>query len=185
MAFTGCRIAPSEILTAFAYNLSPLSAPSMNLNFPISRRVFQNSSLSLLAANCLSSASVFNLATPKSSAAVTRKRKISIAQIGTSHGHATKISVYRKSDDYEVVGIVEADPARQKQVQELPAFRGLNSATLSQSLSDAFLRINISTSINLPANLCNTFRKSLILQSNASDSCKWDTCTASIQLGSS
>ena len=109
----------------------------MNLNSSISRRVFQNSSLSLIAANCLSSASVFNLATPKSSAAETRKKKISIAQIGTSHGHATKMSVYRKSEDYEVVGIVEADPARQKQVQDLPAFRGLTWLSVEQVLNDS------------------------------------------------
>jgi predicted dehydrogenase len=45
--------------------------------------------------------------------------------------------VYRKSDDYEVVGIVEADPARQKQVQELPAFRGLNWLSVEQVLNDS------------------------------------------------
>lgn len=109
----------------------------MNLNSFISRRVFQNSSVSLLAANYMSNTSAFSFATPKSIAAEPLKKKISIAQIGTSHGHATKISVYRKSEDYEVVGIVESNPARQKQVQDLPAFRGLKWLSIDQVLNDS------------------------------------------------
>ena len=36
--------------------------------------------------------------------------RIKIGQIGVGHAHATKLSVYRHSPDYEVVGIVEPDP---------------------------------------------------------------------------
>ncbi len=35
------------------------------------------------------------------------QRRIRVGQIGVAHGHATKLSVYRQSDDYEVVGIVD------------------------------------------------------------------------------
>jgi predicted dehydrogenase len=108
----------------------------MALNSSISRRVFQNSSVSFLAANLFCNASVFNSISPALIAAEPRKKRIPIAQIGTSHGHATKISVYRKSDDYEVVGVVEANPARRKQVQDLPAFRGLTWLTIEQVLND-------------------------------------------------
>src|SRR5262245_16243624 len=37
--------------------------------------------------------------------------RIKIGQIGTGHPHATKLGVYRRSPDYELVGVVEADPA--------------------------------------------------------------------------
>ena len=35
--------------------------------------------------------------------------KIKIGQIGVGHAHATKLEVYRRSSDYEVVGMVEPD----------------------------------------------------------------------------
>ena len=35
--------------------------------------------------------------------------RIKVGQIGTGHAHAAKLSVFRQSDDYEVVGIVEPD----------------------------------------------------------------------------
>ena len=37
--------------------------------------------------------------------------KIKVGQIGVGHAHASKLSVYRASADYEVVGIVEPDAA--------------------------------------------------------------------------
>ncbi len=36
-------------------------------------------------------------------------RRIKIGQIGVGHAHASKLAVFRQSDDYEVVGIVEPD----------------------------------------------------------------------------
>ena len=33
--------------------------------------------------------------------------RVKIGQIGTTHAHASKLEVYRRSPDYEVVGIVE------------------------------------------------------------------------------
>ena len=38
-----------------------------------------------------------------------RQPRIKVGQIGVGHAHASKLSVYRRSDDFEVVGIVEPD----------------------------------------------------------------------------
>jgi predicted dehydrogenase len=53
------------------------------------------------------------------------RRRVKIGQIGVGHAHATKLSVYRASPDYEVVGIVEPDPALREQARLQPAFRDL------------------------------------------------------------
>ncbi len=58
-----------------------------------------------------------------------------MGQIGVSHGHATKIAVYRRSPDYEVVGIVEADPALRKRAALLPAFADVPWLTREQLLN--------------------------------------------------
>jgi predicted dehydrogenase len=50
--------------------------------------------------------------------------QIRIGQIGTAHGHAAgKLEQYRKSPDYDVVGIVEPSPQLRQQAEGLPAFR--------------------------------------------------------------
>ncbi|MFO0942752.1 MAG: hypothetical protein U0930_18595 [Pirellulales bacterium] len=60
--------------------------------------------------NTLAVAGLLSQPTPKSKAAQdSSKKRLKVGQIGTAHGHASKISVYRKSSDYEVVGIVEPD----------------------------------------------------------------------------
>src|SRR5436190_13907943 len=51
--------------------------------------------------------------------------RIKIGQIGVGHAHASKLSVYRKSPDYEVVGIVEPDAALRKRVEKRDPYRGL------------------------------------------------------------
>ncbi|MEI8211168.1 MAG: Gfo/Idh/MocA family oxidoreductase [Planctomycetota bacterium] len=53
------------------------------------------------------------------------KDPIRVGQIGVGHGHASKLSVYRQSSDYEVVGIVEADPALRAKAEKAPAFQGV------------------------------------------------------------
>lgn len=63
------------------------------------------------------------------------KRRIKIGQIGVQHAHATKLSVYRASPDYEVVGIVEVDPAARERAQVQPAFRDLPWMTEEQLLN--------------------------------------------------
>lgn len=63
------------------------------------------------------------------------ERRIKVGQIGVAHGHATKLSTYRESPDYEVVGIVEPDEALRKRAADLPAFRGLPWMTRDQLLN--------------------------------------------------
>ena len=65
----------------------------------------------------------------------TARPRIRIGQIGVGHAHANKLSVYRKSPDYEVVGIVEpnAELRRQAEVQE--PFRDLPWMTQEELLN--------------------------------------------------
>jgi predicted dehydrogenase len=66
--------------------------------------------------------------------------KIRIGQIGTSHAHASKLSAYRRSPDYEVVGIVEpSDALRQKAMQQ-EAFRDLKWMTTDELLNQPGLQ---------------------------------------------
>jgi predicted dehydrogenase len=52
-----------------------------------------------------------------------KKPRIKIGQIGVGHAHATKLSVFRESPDYEVVGLVEPDKELRERANEQPAFR--------------------------------------------------------------
>src|SRR5437660_1106278 len=52
-------------------------------------------------------------------------RRIKIGQIGVGHAHASKLSVYRNSTDYEVVGIVEPDAALRKRSETQKVFQDL------------------------------------------------------------
>jgi predicted dehydrogenase len=51
------------------------------------------------------------------------------------HGHATKLSVYRKSSDYEVVGIAEPDSQSKASAQKHPAFVDLQWLSIDQLLN--------------------------------------------------
>lgn len=73
-------------------------------------------------------------------AASAEKPRIRVGQIGTSHAHASKISVYRASPDYEVVGIVEPDDARWERCREQPAYRGLPRLTEEQLFNTSGLQ---------------------------------------------
>ena len=48
--------------------------------------------------------------------------KIRVGQIGVGHAHASKLSVYRASPDYEVVGIVEPDQKLRRVVRSPSRF---------------------------------------------------------------
>src|SRR5206468_6444782 len=63
------------------------------------------------------------------------KPRIKVGQIGVGHAHASKLSVYRKSPDYEVVGIVEPEDTLRKPAGLTPAFRDLPSLTREQLLN--------------------------------------------------
>ena len=61
--------------------------------------------------------------------------KIKYAQIGVGHAHASKISAYRNSDDYEVVGVCEPDATLRRQAESRGAYRDLKWLTLEQLLN--------------------------------------------------
>jgi predicted dehydrogenase len=62
--------------------------------------------------------------------------RIKIGQIGTSHAHASgKMQAIRASAEYEVVGIVENDPARRAAAEKSPAYAGLPWMTEEQLLN--------------------------------------------------
>lgn len=62
--------------------------------------------------------------------------RIKIGQIGTAHGHASgKMEVYRKSDDYEVVGIVEPSDPLRRAAERHAAYRDIPWMTVEQLLN--------------------------------------------------
>lgn len=69
-----------------------------------------------------------------------KQKPIRIGQIGVGHAHATKLRVYRKSPDYEIVGIVEPDAKLRKQAESNPAYRGLKWLHRDQFLEAPGLR---------------------------------------------
>jgi predicted dehydrogenase len=95
----------------------------MNDSFP--RRQFLSASAAAGAA----------LAAQRTFGADERKPRIKVGQIGVGHAHATKLSVYRESPDYEVIGIVEPDKELRERAKEQPAFRDLPFITEEQLLN--------------------------------------------------
>jgi predicted dehydrogenase len=71
---------------------------------------------------------------PAAGADSKRKERIKIGQIGVGHGHATKLAVYRRSVDYEVVGIVEPDSVLRKRATMQETFKDLPWLTREQLL---------------------------------------------------
>jgi predicted dehydrogenase len=63
------------------------------------------------------------------------KPRIKIGQIGVGHAHATKLAVYRRSPDYEVIGIVEPDAALRTKAERQVAFQGLPWMSREQLLN--------------------------------------------------
>lgn len=74
-------------------------------------------------------------------AALPRKQKLKVAQVGVGHAHANKLSVYRKSDDYEVVGICEPDPVLRKRAESQAIYRDLKWMTQEQLLNEPGLDV--------------------------------------------
>lgn len=67
--------------------------------------------------------------------------RIKYGQIGVGHAHANKIKVYRESDEYDVIGVVEEDPNLRKQAQESPLYRDLPFITAEQLLNEPGLQV--------------------------------------------
>ena len=68
------------------------------------------------------------------------KQRIKIGQIGVGHAHATKLEVYRRSEDYEVVGLVEPDKQLRERAAGTAAFRDLPFLTEEQLLNSPGLQ---------------------------------------------
>ena len=67
--------------------------------------------------------------------------KIKYAQIGVGHAHASKIEVYRESDEYAVVGVVEPDDKLRAAASKQAAYRDLPWLSLEQALSDSSIAV--------------------------------------------
>lgn len=63
------------------------------------------------------------------------RERIKVGQIGVGHAHATKLEVYRRSEDYEVVGIVEPDKQLRERAASVAAYRALPWMTEEQLLN--------------------------------------------------
>jgi len=61
-------------------------------------------------------------------------KRIKVGQIGVGHAHAPKLSVYRESADYEVVGLVEPDAELRKRAEAQAAFRDVPWMTREELL---------------------------------------------------
>ena len=68
-------------------------------------------------------------------ASATAKPRIRIGQIGVGHAHASKLSVYRNSPDYEVVGVVEPNAELRKSAESQELYRDLPWMTQEQLLN--------------------------------------------------
>ena len=66
---------------------------------------------------------------------------IRYGQIGVGHAHATKMSVYRNSSDYEVVGVAESDPELRKRFADHAAYRDLKWMTEEELLNAPGLQV--------------------------------------------
>lgn len=75
--------------------------------------------------------------------------RIKIGQIGTGHAHATKLSVYRSSEDYEVIGVVEPNPELRGRAEKQTAFQGVQWLSQQQLLETEGLQaVLVETSVS-------------------------------------
>jgi predicted dehydrogenase len=63
------------------------------------------------------------------------KPKIKIGQIGIGHAHASKLGVYRASEEYEVVGVVEPNEKLKARAEQQAVYKGLPWMTAEQLLN--------------------------------------------------
>jgi predicted dehydrogenase len=63
------------------------------------------------------------------------KPPIKVGQIGVGHAHASKLAVYRKSPDYDVVGLAEPNEKLHSEAQGARAFKGVPWMTVEQLLA--------------------------------------------------
>lgn len=66
---------------------------------------------------------------------------IKYGQIGVGHAHAGKMQVYRRSADFEVVGVVEPDPELRQRAESTETYGGLTWFTEEQLLNTPGLQV--------------------------------------------
>lgn len=81
--------------------------------------------MSILSRRSFVAGSTLALARVAAGAGSGGKPRIKIGQIGVGHAHANKLAVYRRSSDYEVVGIVEPDETLRAKAAREATFEGL------------------------------------------------------------
>jgi predicted dehydrogenase len=82
---------------------------------------------------------------------------IRYGQIGVGHAHASKMSVYRASKDYEVVGVVEPDKARRERAMNSDTYRNLRFVSEEELLNTPGLQlVGVETEVK---HLLNTAKK--------------------------
>ncbi|MCB1233457.1 MAG: Gfo/Idh/MocA family oxidoreductase [Verrucomicrobiae bacterium] len=64
-----------------------------------------------------------------------KKTPLKYVQIGTGHAHANKIDAYRKSPDWEVLGVAEPDPERVASAKASKTYGDLPFLTVEQALN--------------------------------------------------
>jgi Predicted dehydrogenases and related proteins len=100
--------------------------------------------------------------------------KIKLGQIGVGHAHANKLGVYRKSPDYEVVGVVEPDARLREAAKDQPAFRDVRWMTEERLLNVPGLRVvTVETHVRdllATAQRCIDAGKHVLLDKPAGDS---------------
>ncbi len=101
--------------------------------------------------------------------------QIKYAQIGVAHAHASKMSVYRDSADYDVVGVYEENPALRKQAEKQATYQGLKwFDSVEQLLNVPGLQaVGVETAVKdslATAELCLTAGKHIHLDKPAGES---------------
>lgn len=94
-----------------------------------------NRTLSRRSVLATAAAAIASVPLSRTIAGDAERPRIKIGQIGVGHAHATKLEVYRRSPDYEVVGIVEPDKELRERAGSQPAFRDLPWLTEEQLLA--------------------------------------------------
>lgn len=67
--------------------------------------------------------------------------KIKYGQIGVGHAHASKLAVYRRSSDYDVVGVVEDDPQLREKARDSELYKDLPFLSREQLLNLPDLKV--------------------------------------------
>ncbi len=122
----------------------------LELPFAPDRRRWLAGSLAFVASGGVASRCVAPaaLATPAAlaaqsaaaSSAAASPSKIKVAQIGVGHAHASKLSVYRRLPDYEVIGVCEPDETLRKAAANQATYAGLPWLSRDELLAHPGLR---------------------------------------------